>query len=54
MTVRTELNRVANASVISYWGQMINRDHLTGIVLWFSGKRHLMSVLALSVVHLMV
>lgn len=28
MTVRTELNRVANASVISYWGQMINRGSL--------------------------
>lgn len=28
MTTRTELNRVANASVVSYWSQMMNRGSL--------------------------
>lgn len=37
MTARTELNRVANASVISYWSQMMNRgslDRNTVVLQW--------------------
>ena len=37
MTARTELNRVANASVISYWSQMMNRgslDRNTVVLRW--------------------